>query len=127
MTNNTPFAAPSAPNNGAETTTLNPAAGYLVVINTYTVEPEHAERVLDLLIHATSEVLRFQTGFVSANLHLSEDRTQVVNYAQWKDHEALAAAGGNAQVQERIQRVGKIVKSFSPVPYELKVCLPAHD
>ena len=106
-------------------TTLDPDAKYLIVINTYIVEPQRAEEILDMLTRSTEEVLRFVDGFVSANLHVSEDRTQVVNYSQWKSVELLEAAGKNRNVQERMKAVGQIANSFQPVRYELRTCLPA--
>ncbi len=76
----------------ATLTTLDPAAGLLVVINTYTVAPDRAEALLDTLMRAAHDVLRHVPGFVSANFHLNPERTQLVNYGQWRSREALAAA-----------------------------------
>jgi hypothetical protein len=67
---------------GATLATLDPSAGYLTVINTYAVAPERAEALLELLIRATEETLKYVPGFVTANFHMNVDRTQVVNYAQ---------------------------------------------
>jgi hypothetical protein len=78
-----------APENGARLTTLDPAAGYITIINTYTAAPEPAEALLDLLIRA-AETVRYVPGFVSANFHINLDRTRVVNYAQWQSREAPA-------------------------------------
>ena len=66
-------------------TTLDPAAGFLVVINTYTVAPERADTLLNALARATQEVLRRVPGFISANFHLNAEHTQLVNYSQWRD------------------------------------------
>jgi hypothetical protein len=41
------------------------------------------EGLLDFLVRATNETIRYVPGFVSANLHVNFDRTEVVNYAQW--------------------------------------------
>jgi hypothetical protein len=35
-------------------------------------------------VRATNETVRYVPWFVSANLHVNFERTQVVNYAQWK-------------------------------------------
>lgn len=35
-------------------------------------------------MRATNETIRYVPWFVSANLHVNFERTQVVNYAQWK-------------------------------------------
>ena len=86
-------------------TTLDPRAGYVTIINTYTVSPDRADALLDLIVRATLETIRFVPGFVSANIHVNSDRTQVVNYAQWKSREAIAAARENPDVVARMREV----------------------
>src|ERR1700728_962350 len=68
-------------------TTLDPKGGYLTFINTFTVEPGNAERLLRALRDATEEIFRHQPGLVSANLHISRDLRKVMNYAQWRSKE----------------------------------------
>ena len=89
----------------AHPTTLDPSAGHITIINTYVVAPEHADALLDLLARATRETIRHVPGFISANLHMKLDRTEVVNYAQWRNREAIAAAQANPDVQARIREV----------------------
>jgi len=101
-------------------TTLDPRAGYVTIINTYTVSPDRADALLDLIVRATLETIRFVPGFVSANIHVNSDRTQVVNYAQWKSREAIAAARENPDVVARMREAGEIADGFMPVQYELR-------
>jgi quinol monooxygenase YgiN len=100
--------------------TLDPSAGYTTIINTYEVEPGRADALLNLLARATAETIRFLPGFVSASFHVNFDRTQIVNYAQWTNREAIAAARVNAAVAAQINEAAKIAKSFNPIPYELR-------
>jgi hypothetical protein len=72
-------------------TTLDRKGGYLTFINTFTVEPDNAERLLQALKDATEEIFRHQPGFVSANLHISRDLRRVLNYAQWRSKENYVA------------------------------------
>ena len=110
---------------GANLTTLDPSAGYLTVINTYAVAPERAEALLELLIRATEETLKYVPGFVSANFHMNLDRTQVVNYAQWRSGDALQAAAADPKVGARIREAAQIADSFTPLRYELRRSIPA--
>ena len=104
----------------AQTPRLNPSAGYVTIINTYSVAPERADALLDALVQATLETLRFTPGFISASFHVSLDRTRLVNYAQWRDGEAIKAAGADPEISARIREVGQIADSFSPVLYKLR-------
>jgi hypothetical protein len=56
-------------------------------------------------------------GFVSANLHVNFDRTQVVNYAQWKGREAIAAARENPKVVAFMREQFQIADSFTPIQH----------
>lgn len=71
-------------------------------------------------MRATNETLRYLPGFVSANLHVSFDRTQLVNYAQWESREAIAAARENPKVVALIREQLQIADSFTPILYELR-------
>ena len=57
--NNTSLAAHAAPATEAGLTTLDPSAGYITIINTYVVAPERAEALLDFLVRATNETIRY--------------------------------------------------------------------
>ena len=113
-------ATQDSPEIGARITTLDPGAGYVTVINTYVVASDRAEELLDLLVRATAETLRYVPGFVSANFHMNFDRSQVVNYAQWRSREALAAARDFPGVAARIGEAAKVAASFTPIQYELR-------
>ncbi len=101
-------------------TTLNPDAGHVTVINTYVVAPDRADALLDLLVRATNDTLRHLPGFVSANFHVNGDRTQLVNYAQWQNREAIAAARNDPSVTALIGEAAQIAESFTPIQYELR-------
>lgn len=109
------------------TTTLDPRAGTVTIINTYQVEPGRAEELVDFLAEATRSTLRHVPGFVSANLHVAFDRSQVVNYAQWESREAIAAARDYPRVAALMQEQARIATSFAPVLYELRLCVVAAE
>ena len=98
---------------------LDPSAGHFILINTFTVEPENAEALLSSLSKATEEIFLHAPGFVSANLHMSEDRRHVANYGQWRSKKDYEAAGKNPAVQSHIREAAKFVSSFQPVFYGL--------
>src|ERR1700744_5459828 len=71
--------------------TITAHADYATLINVFTVQPERARELADLLTAATEDVMQHIDGFISANIHLSTDGTRVVNYAQWRSAEAMQA------------------------------------
>ena len=80
------------------TTTISPDQDVMTLVNVFTVEPERQQELVDLLVQATDEVMRQLPGFVSANIHRSDDGRHVVNYAQWAtaaDFEAMQRDPGS--------------------------------
>jgi quinol monooxygenase YgiN len=100
--------------------TLDPKDGYAVLINTFYVAPDRAEELLALLTAATQETMRFRPGFISANLHLSLDRTRVVNYAQWRSRADFEAILQHPEARVHMKEAANIAASFDPVLCELR-------
>jgi quinol monooxygenase YgiN len=98
---------------------LDPAAGYLVLINTFTVRPERADELLQVLSDATEHGMRQRPGFVSANLHVSLDRKHVANYAQWRSQADVDAMMADPKAREHMTRAADIAESFTPIYYTL--------
>ncbi len=106
-------------------TNLDPAAGYVVLINTFTVEPSRAEELLGALSQATKNGMRQKSGFVSANLHVSQDKRHVTNYAQWRSQQDLDAMMEDQAAQDHMREAASIATSFDPIYYELRETLSA--
>jgi quinol monooxygenase YgiN len=99
---------------------LDPKDGYLTFINTFTVEPENAERLALALRNATEKIFRHQPGFISANLHMSRDRRRVLNYAQWRSKEDYVAMSKLPEIQAHMKQAAALAISFDPVDYDLR-------
>jgi quinol monooxygenase YgiN len=106
------------PNNAR--TTLDPKDGYLTFINTFTVEPDNSELLVQALRKATEEIFRHQPGFISANLHLSRDKRRVLNYAQWRSKEDYIAMSKKPEIQAHMKQAAALAISFDPVDYDLR-------
>ena len=106
-------------------TTLDPADHFVTFINTFAVEPNRAEELAGSLARATEEVMAGMPGFVSANLHVSEDRRRVVNYAQWRSREDYDAMSANPTAQAHMREAAALAVSYDPVFYELRHAIGA--
>ncbi|MEJ7729936.1 MAG: antibiotic biosynthesis monooxygenase family protein [Polyangiaceae bacterium] len=91
----------------------------VTLINTFTVRPENADRLVELLVEATDSVMRHRPGFVSANIHVSADRRHVANYAQWRSKEDFEAMRGDRKAGEHMAEAGKLAEHFEPILYEV--------
>jgi quinol monooxygenase YgiN len=100
--------------------TLDPKNGYAVLINTFYVAPEKAEQLLAILERATDETMRARPGFVSANLHISDDRTRIVNYAQWRSRGDFEAMLQDPTARVHMHEAANVATSFDPVIFELR-------
>lgn len=101
-------------------TTITQGYEHATLINVFTVAPEHADELARLLTEATEQVMQYVPGFISANIHLSSDRTRVVNYAQWDSAEAMAAMQKDPKAQEHMRRAAELADSFDPHLYTVE-------
>ena len=101
-------------------TTIHEHSPYATLINVFTVAPERASELAELLKVATDEVMRYIPGFISANIHLSMDRARVVNYAQWESTEAFQAMTSNPSAREHMAKCAEIATSFDPHLYTVE-------
>ena len=100
--------------------TLDPKAGYIILINTFTVVPDRADELLAVLSRATESGMCKQPGFVSANLHISHDKRHVANYAQWRSQADLDAMMANSAAKAHMKEAAEIASTFEPIYYELR-------
>lgn len=101
-------------------TTITAPSPYATLINVFTVDPERADELATVLTDATEQVMRHVPGFVSANIHISTDRTRVVNYAQWETADAYAAVFDNPSAGGHMKRAAAIAESFEPHLYTVE-------
>ncbi|TRW81424.1 antibiotic biosynthesis monooxygenase [Mycolicibacterium sp. 018/SC-01/001] len=99
--------------------TIQQHSPYATLINVFSVAPARAEELAAVLTHATDEVMRHVPGFGSASIHISLDRTRVVNYAQWDSAESFLAMQDNPVAREHMTAAAAIADSFSPHLYEV--------
>src|ERR1700761_3756678 len=101
-------------------TVITEHADHATLINVFTVEPERARQLTDLLTAATEDVMQHIDGFISANIHLSTDGTRVVNYAQWRSAEALQAMQQNPTAREHMVQCAGVADRFEPHLYTVE-------
>jgi quinol monooxygenase YgiN len=80
----------------------------LTVISTFTVKPADQHDLLALLATNAERWLRLQPGFIGASLHASADGAKVINYAQWKDADALQTALRDPGCRDHVAAVQKV-------------------
>ena len=87
--------------------------------NLFTVRPEQQQRLVDLLVEATEAVMKYQPGYVSANIHKSLDGTRVTNYAQWRSREAFEAMLKDSEANVHMQEAARIAERFESHLYDV--------
>jgi heme-degrading monooxygenase HmoA len=95
-------------------------SSHATLINVFTVEPDRAQELTDLLSRATAEVMQHLPGFRSASIHQSTDCTRVVNYAQWDSADAFFAMQANPAAREHMSAAAEIASAFDPHLYTVE-------
>ena len=100
-------------------TTIDDQAHIFTLINTFKVHDRQAAKVVGSLHKFTEEQARRMPGFVGASVHVSLDRTTVVNYVQWKNRDAFDSMLGSPAAKEHMRSLDSFVASVSPVFYDV--------
>ena len=99
-------------------TTIAKGPRVMTLVNVFTVKAEDQQQLVDLLIEATEQTMKYLPGFVSANIHRSFDGTRVINYAQWRSQADFAAMRDNPQAQPHMKAAAALA-SFEPIVCEV--------
>ena len=86
----------------------------LTMINTFVCAEVRQNELVETLSRATTDIFVHLDGFISASLHVSLDRTRVVNYAQWRSADDLDRAQVDPKVQEHLAEIMAIAESADP-------------
>ena len=89
------------------------------LINTFEVEADKSAAVVESLREFTERVTRDLAGFVSASVHVSLDRTRVVNYVQWRSEQDFAAMFRIPEANAHMREVSALAKQVTPVFYSV--------
>ena len=98
-------------------TTINGDKKICTLINVFTVTPEKHNELFELLRQATEDVMSKLPGYISANIHVSDDRKTVTNYAQWASLEDFKKMMENPQAQMHMKKAASLATEFKPVTY----------
>ncbi len=79
-------------------TSISKNSNIITLINIFTVDSQNQQRLVDMLVETTEQIMNMQEGFISANIHKSLDGTRVVNYAQWESRDAFEKMLKNPKV-----------------------------
>lgn len=101
-------------------TTIRQDSICATLINVFTVQPDTAMPLADLLRAATEDVMRHLNGFRTANIHISTDGTRVVNYAQWETEQAYKDMLANPAAREHMAKAAGMAISFDPHLYTVE-------
>ena len=100
-------------------TTISSNNTICTLINVFTVTPDKQQALFDLLKDATEKVMSKMPGYISANLHLSDDKKTVTNYAQWASAADFQNMMQNKEAQEHMKKAGALATEFRPVTYNM--------
>ena len=87
------------------------------LINVFTVDPEKQLELFALLKEATEKVMSKMPGYLSANLHLGDDKKTVTNYAQWASLSDFQNMMKNQEAMVHMKQIAAFVSEIRPVTY----------
>src|SRR5690242_1111394 len=97
---------------------MTPRNGIVTQITTVKLPPGKQDEALELM-KERARFMATQPGFVSINLHRSQDGTHVVNYIQWTDAKKLSAAHHSPEFRRKWPQLGEMTEEIEPCLYEV--------
>jgi heme-degrading monooxygenase HmoA len=92
-------------------TTIGKDNQVVTLINVFTVEPEHQQRLVEMLVEATEQTIRHVPGYVSANIHRGLDGRHVANYAQWRSPQDFRAMLENPEAGPHMEAIRNLASN----------------
>lgn len=99
------------------TTTIDASKNICTVINVFFVDPSKNRELFELLKEATEEVMSRQPGYISANLHISYDKKNITNYAQWATIDDFMNMVKNPEAQAHMKKAEALCSDIKPATY----------
>ena len=99
------------------TATITQARPIVTLINTFAVEPDNQQALVDSLSEITEQTMRRLPGFIGANVHQSLDGRYVANYVQWESEAHFQAMFQNPDAAAHMQKVTDLAVSVLPILY----------
>ncbi len=97
--------------------TIDSKSKICTLINVFTVAPEKSDELFNLLKEATEKVMYKLPGYISANLHVSDDKKTITNYAQWRAIEDFKSMLQNDEAKTHMQKAAGLAEKFEPKTY----------
>lgn len=97
---------------------ISKSNGICTQITTVKLSPANQDEVIKLMVER-AHFMATQPGFVSINIHRSQDGGHLVNYVQWTNPEKLAAAHHSPEFREKWPRFGELVRDVEPCLYDV--------
>ena len=98
-------------------TTIDQNQKICTLINVFTVLPENHLELFNGLKEATEKVMCKLPGYISANLHVSDDKKTITNYAQWATLQDFKNIMKNEEAQKHMQKAASTAIDVKPVTY----------
>lgn len=91
----------------------------IVLVNVFTLDPEKAEQFVSTQVAEYKRLKGLFIGSYTANLHISLDRTQAVNYANFSTVEDYLAMRSSPEFADHIKRLQGLVVKSEPQLYQV--------
>ncbi len=108
--------SPASSADGFPVNTIRVGDG-IVLINVFHLDPDRAEAFVATQVGEYKRLQGVFPGSLSANLHLSLDRTRAVNYALFSSVEAYLAMRDSPAFAEHLERLRGLVLRAEPQLY----------
>lgn len=91
----------------------------VTLINTLTVDPQNADKLLSILKKGAEEIMAKQEGYISGSLYKSKDGKNIVVLAKWRSPKDIEGVRNNPKNSDYLKSIQELAKA-NPNLYELQ-------
>jgi quinol monooxygenase YgiN len=85
------------------------------------IDPGHQQTLIDTIANQVEHCIRYDSGFVSASLHTSDEGRRIDNYAQWCSRKAWTKSRESGDDDAAVVIIGAI-KRYGAEQTQLELC-----
>jgi len=79
-----------------------------VLVSVFTVQPENAQKLIELFEEGTLSIFSKQPGYISSSIHRGIDAKRLVLYGQWESQEYIETFRKKPEIGQYFQKVKEL-------------------
>jgi quinol monooxygenase YgiN len=87
---------------------IHPGSKITVLVSVFTVQPENAQKLIELFEEGALSIFSKQPGYISSSIHQGIDAKRLLLYGQWESQEYIETFRKKPEIGQYFQKVKEL-------------------